>query len=161
MALAAGVKPETLKKAFSGFKGVEHRIETARALDGVTFINDSKATNVDSTLVALKALGRTKNIHLILGGLDKGNPYSPLKPLLRKYVKEILTIGSAAGKIEKELSGACRLRPVKTLETAVKTARASALGGDLVLLSPACASFDQFSDYEDRGRKFKELVGKL
>ncbi|MCX5785269.1 MAG: UDP-N-acetylmuramoyl-L-alanine--D-glutamate ligase [Elusimicrobia bacterium] len=161
MALAAGVKPETLKKVFSNFKGVEHRIETARALEGVTYINDSKATNVDSTLVALKALGGAKNIHLILGGLDKGSPYSPLKPLLRKYVKEILTIGSAAAKIEKELSGACPLTPSKDLKTAIKTARANAAAGDLVLLSPACASFDQFSDYEARGRKFKELVKKL
>ena len=161
MALAAGVKPETLKKVFARFKGVEHRLETARALNGVAFINDSKATNVDSTMVALKALGRTKNIHLILGGLDKGTPYSPLKPLLRKYVKEILTIGSAAGKIEKELAGVCPLRLAKTLKTAIRTARACAARGDLVLLSPACASFDQFSDYEDRGRKFKELVRRL
>ncbi|HAH30959.1 MAG TPA: UDP-N-acetylmuramoyl-L-alanine--D-glutamate ligase [Elusimicrobia bacterium] len=161
MALAAGVKPETLKQVFEGFKGVEHRIETARTLNGVTFINDSKATNVDSTLVALKALGGGKNIHLILGGLDKGCPYSPLKSLLRKYVKEVLTIGAAAAKIQKELSGACLFTSSENLETAVKTARANAAAGDMVLLSPACASFDQFLDYEDRGRKFKELVRGL
>ena len=158
MALHCGVKPAVIKKVFAAFKGVEHRIEPAGTVRGISFINDSKATNVDSTLVALKALGRGKNIWLILGGLDKGNPYSPLLPLLRKHVQAVLTIGAAAPKIEKELAGACPIITSCTMESACRSILELAAPGDLAVFSPACASFDQFRDFEDRGRKFKAFV---
>jgi len=161
MALHCGVKPAVLKKVFAGFKGVEHRIEPAGQVRGISFINDSKATNVDSTLVALKALGGKKNVWLILGGLDKGNPYAPLLPFVRKSVRAVLTIGAAAPKIEKELAGACPIITSVTMESACRTILETAAPGDIALFSPACASFDQFKDYEDRGRKFKALVKKL
>ncbi len=161
MALSAGAVPSDLKKVFAAFKGVEHRIETAAKKRGVLFINDSKATNVDSTLVALKALGGRKNIWLVLGGLDKGVPYSPLIPLIKKSVKAVLTIGSAAPVIERGLSGACPMIPSRTMQRACRSILKLASPGDTALFSPACASFDQFKDYEDRGRRFKAFVKKL
>jgi len=162
MALTRGASPADIQKTFSAFKGVEHRIEPAGKKSGITFINDSKATNVDSTLVALKALadGR-KNIWLILGGLDKGSPYAPLIPYLKSSVKTVLAIGAAAAKIKKELGSAARVVTAGTIAKALAAALAGGAKGDIVLLSPACASFDQFKDFEDRGRKFKELVKKL
>ena len=161
MALHQGVKPAVIQKVLASFKGVEHRIESAGKVKGIVFINDSKATNVDSTLVALKALGKEKNIWLILGGLDKGNPYAPLIPGIKKSVKAVLTIGAAAEKIERELAGAVPLITALTAENAAREILALASPGDIALFSPACASFDQFKDYEDRGRKFKALVKKL
>ena len=122
-------------------------------------VNDSKATNVDSTLVALKALEPSgKRLLLILGGLHKGSPYTPLKPWIEKTVKGILTIGSAARRIDEDLSGLVSIFPCGELAVAVDTALRVAEKGDVLLLSPACASFDQFQDYEDRGRQFKALV---
>ena len=162
MALTRGVSPADIQKAFSVFKGVEHRIEPAGKARGITFINDSKATNVDSTLVALKALGTgRKNIWLILGGLDKGNPYAPLKQLISKSVRAVLTIGDAAPKIERELGGAAPVIGAGTMAKAVAAASARGEKGDIVLFSPACASFDQFKNFEDRGRKFKALIRRL
>ena len=161
MALHCGVKPAVLKKVFSSFRGVEHRLEPAGRARGISFINDSKATNVDSTLVALKALGGKKNVWLILGGQDKGNPYAPLLPLIRKSVKAVLTIGAAAPKIEKELAGGCPLITSVTMERACRAILETASPGDIALFSPACASFDQFKDFEDRGRRFKDFVNKL
>ena len=161
MALHCGVKPAVIKKVFAAFRGVEHRIEPAGTVRRVSFINDSKATNVDSTLVALKALGRGKNLWLILGGLDKGNPYSPLLPLISGHVKAVLTIGAAAPKIEKELAGACPIITSVTMEGACRAILGLAEPGDIALFSPACASFDQFKDFEDRGRKFKAFVKRL
>ncbi len=158
MALSRGVAPDAVQRAFSAFKGVEHRIEPAGEIRGVRFINDSKATNVDSTLVALKALAeRGRTLWVILGGLDKGSPYAPLLPGLKAQAKGVLTIGSAAPKIESELK-AVPLHPCGTLERAVDAALELAAPGDTVLLSPACASFDQFANFEERGRRFKELV---
>jgi len=162
MAFTRGVGPSDIQKTFSSFKGVEHRIEPAGNAHGLIFINDSKATNVDSTLVALKALGKDRrNIWLILGGLDKGSPYSPLKPYLERSIKAVLSIGAAAPKIEEELKDACPVIRAGTIANALKAALAEGARGDIVLLSPACASFDQFRDFEDRGRKFKELVKRL
>jgi UDP-N-acetylmuramoylalanine--D-glutamate ligase len=162
MALARGAGSADIQAAFSAFKGVEHRLESVRHLKGMAFINDSKATNVDSTLVALKALGGAgRNIWLILGGSDKGSPYTPLIPRLRRCVKAVLTIGSAARKIERELGRAARVIPAGTMRKALGAALAEGEKGDIVLLSPACASFDQFRDFEDRGRQFKTLVGNL
>ncbi|MDQ7773180.1 MAG: UDP-N-acetylmuramoyl-L-alanine--D-glutamate ligase [Elusimicrobiales bacterium] len=161
MALSCGARPADLRAVFAAFRGVEHRIETARVLRGVTYINDSKATNVDSTATALRALAGKKNIWLILGGLDKGVPYAPLRPLIKSSVKKMLTIGKAAPLIEKQLRGAAPAERAGTLERALKNAAAAAEHGDIVLLSPACASFDQFRDFEHRGAEFKRLAGRL
>ncbi len=166
LALARGVKPAAIQAAFKAFKGVEHRIEEAGTHHGLRCVNDSKATNVDSTMVALKAFadaadGAAPNILLILGGLDKGLPYTPLKGLITKTVKGILSIGSAARKVEEDLSGLVPIFPCGDLKTAVDTAFRIGSKGDVLLLSPACASFDQFKNFEDRGRQFKELVSRL
>ena len=159
LAFARGIKPAAVQKAFKSFKGVEHRIEECGTARGVRCVNDSKATNVDSTMVALKALEPAgKRLMLILGGLHKGSPYTPLKPLIERSVKGIFTIGSAARRIEEDLSGLVPVFPCGDLATAVDTVLRVAEKGDVLLLSPACASFDQFQDYEDRGRTFKKLV---
>ncbi|MFI5362612.1 MAG: UDP-N-acetylmuramoyl-L-alanine--D-glutamate ligase [Elusimicrobiota bacterium] len=159
LAFARGIKPAAVQKAFKSFKGVEHRLEECGLVRGIRCVNDSKATNVDSTLVALKAFEPSgKNLLLILGGLHKGFPYAPLKPWIEKTVKGILTIGSAARRIEEDLSGLVPIFPCGDLATAVDTGLRVGAKGDVLLLSPACASFDQFKDFEDRGRQFKEFV---
>ncbi|MBI4059927.1 MAG: UDP-N-acetylmuramoyl-L-alanine--D-glutamate ligase [Elusimicrobia bacterium] len=159
LALARGLGPAAIQKAFKAFKGVEHRLEPCGPARGIACVNDSKATNVDSTVVALKAHeSGGKRLLLILGGLHKGSPYTPLKPWIEKTVKGILTIGSAARRIEEDLSGLAPIFPCGNLATAVETALKIAAKGDTLLLSPACASFDQFQDFEDRGRRFKALV---
>jgi UDP-N-acetylmuramoylalanine--D-glutamate ligase len=159
LAFARQIKPAAVQKAFKTFKGVEHRIEPCGTVRGVACFNDSKATNVDSTLVALKAFEKDgKRLLVIMGGLHKGFSYAPLKPWLEKTAKAVLTIGSAARRIEEDLSGTVHIFPCSDLATAVTTALQVASKGDLLLLSPACASFDQFADYEDRGRRFKALV---
>ncbi|HCC48078.1 MAG TPA: UDP-N-acetylmuramoyl-L-alanine--D-glutamate ligase [Elusimicrobia bacterium] len=161
MALHCGASPAALKKVFSSFKGVEHRIEPAGTVRGINFVNDSKGTNVDSTVVALKALGAKKNIWLILGGLGKGLPYAPLIPLIKSSVKGVLAIGADAPKIEAELAGSAPLITAVTMETACREILQLGEKGDIALFSPACASFDQFKDFEDRGRKFKAFVKRL
>ncbi len=159
LGFARGLKAPAIQKAFKSFKGVEHRLEECGSVRGVRCVNDSKATNVDSTLVALKAFPPgTKNILLILGGLHKGFSYAPLKPWIEKTVKGILTIGTAARRIDEDLSGLVPIFPCGDLATAVDAALRVGAKGDVLLLSPACASFDQFKDFEDRGRQFKELL---
>jgi len=156
--MLAGAEPEQIRQAISSFKAVEHRLEYVGAVRGVEYYNDSKATNVDATIKALESFpGR---IHLILGGKDKGSDYSLLNPLLRERVKRIYTIGAAAGKIESQVRGV-EIVSVGTLDMAVRRASESALPGDVVLLAPACASFDQFDSYEHRGRVFKQEVRQL
>ena len=159
LGFARGLKPAAVQKAFRSFKGVEHRLEECGSVRGVRCVNDSKATNVDSTLVALKAFEPAgKKLLLILGGLHKGFPYAPLKPWIEMTGKGIFTIGSAARRIDEDLSGLVPIFPCGDLATAVDAALRVAAKGDVLLLSPACASFDQFSDFEDRGRRFKDLV---
>ena len=158
---AAKIDFDTIRRVISSFKGLEHRIEFVREVNGVKYYNDSKATNVDSTLTALRSLGIKKNIHLILGGLHKGTPYTPLVPLVKKYVKTILTIGSSAGIIEKELGKYVKIVNSKTLKNAINYAYKNSKRGEIVLLSPACASFDQFKNFEERGRVFKRYVDNL
>jgi UDP-N-acetylmuramoylalanine--D-glutamate ligase len=155
----AGVERETIRKAVREFKAVEHRLEFVREVGGVKYYNDSKATNVDATLKAVEAF--VGGIYLILGGKDKGSEYRVLEPLLRERVKTVITIGSAAEKIERQLDGIVKIERAETLERAVAFAHATAVAGDTVLLAPACASFDQFENYEQRGRVFKELVQGL
>jgi len=153
-----GCQPEQIRSAVREFKAVEHRLEYVATVRGVQYFNDSKATNVDATIKALESF--PANIHLILGGKDKGSDYSVLNELIRQRVKRVYTIGAAASKIESHIAGADFVH-AETLETAVKRAAASASEGDIVLLAPACASFDQFNNYEHRGRVFREIVHAL
>ncbi len=155
----AGASLEKIAAAVKTFPGVEHRIEFVRMLDGVSFYNDSKATNVDATLKAVDAF--PGGLWIILGGKDKGAPYTPLVEPLRTKGRAALLIGAAAEKIAAELNGAVRLIRAGTLEEAVRLAWDEAAEGDTILLAPACASFDQFKSYEHRGRVFKELVRAL
>lgn len=145
------------------FPGVEHRLEFVRELDGVAWYNDSKATNVDATLKAIAAFsgGAQKNLWVILGGKDKDAQYAPLAAPLTEKAHAALLIGAAAAKIERELHGAVPILNCGTLEAAVEEARSRARSGDTVLLAPACASFDQFDNFEHRGREFKRLVAAL
>ena len=135
---------------------MEHRLELVASVNGVAFYNDSKATNVDATVKALESF--PGNIHIILGGKDKGSDYTVLNGLLRERVKYVYTIGAAAEKIQKHIAGATKIVASGTMDNAIAQATANAQPGDIVLLAPACASFDQFQNYEHRGRVFKELV---
>ena len=155
----AGVDTATIRSAVGAFKAVEHRLEFVRDLDGVRYFNDSKATNVDATVKAVESFAG--GIHLILGGKDKDSDYTVLAPLLRERVKTVITIGSAAEKIERELAGVVKIESAETMDRAVAYAHSVAAAGDTVLLAPACASFDQFENYGHRGRVFKELVQAL
>jgi UDP-N-acetylmuramoylalanine--D-glutamate ligase len=153
-----GCAPEKIREAVRDFKAVEHRLEYVATIRGVDYYNDSKATNVDATIKALESF--PANIHLILGGKDKGSDYSVLSDLLRQRVKRVYTIGAAAAKIESQIKDLEVVR-AETLENALRKANAAAQPGDVVLLAPACASFDQFKNYEERGRVFKEIVQSL
>ncbi len=156
--IAAGVK---------SFPGVEHRLEFVADVAGVQFYNDSKATNVDAALKAIEAFpkpqpsGGKGHLIVILGGKDKGSPYTPLREALSTRARNVLLIGAASEKIAGDLEGAVPLERAGTLDRAIQIARNRAEAGDVVLLAPACASFDQFENYEQRGRMFKELVAKL
>jgi len=155
----AGAEPAAIAKGVRSFAGVEHRLEFVAEIGGVRFYNDSKATNVDATLKALDAFpGR---ILIILGGKDKGSDYTVLQAPLREKAILALLIGAAADKIEKQIAGSVAIEQAGTLERAVETAAHAARAGDVVLLAPACASFDQFQNYEHRGRVFKGLVHQL
>jgi len=142
-----------------GFTGVEHRLEFVRETGGVRYINDSKATNVESVWYAVQSFDAP--IVLILGGRDKGNDYGKIVEPVKKSVKSIVALGESAGKIEKFFTGVVPVRRVETMAQAVTAASEAAGRGDIVLLSPACASFDQFDNYEHRGRVFKEAVWEL
>ena len=151
-----GCEPAKIREAIKNFKAVEHRLEYVATIKGVEYFNDSKATNVDATIKALESF--PKNIHLILGGKDKGSDYTVLNDLLRERVKRVYTIGAAAEKIESHIKGAAEIVHAETLENAIRRAAAVAQPDDIVLLAPACASFDQFQNYNHRGRVFKETV---
>jgi UDP-N-acetylmuramoylalanine--D-glutamate ligase len=154
-----GCAPEKIRAAIVSFKAVEHRLEYVATIGGVEYYNDSKATNVDATMKALQSF--PANIHLILGGKDKGSDYTMLNKLLCERAKSVYTIGAAAEKIQSHIEGTTQIVSSGTIEAAVRQASATAQPGDVVLLAPACASFDQFQNYEHRGRVFKELVGQL
>ena len=159
MARLAGATHEQIRIAVMSFPGVEHRLEFVRELDGVSWYNDSKATNVDATLKALAAF--PSGLWIILGGKDKNSDYRPLIAAMKEKVRGVLLIGAAADKIENHLHGEVSTVKCGTLEAAVLHARVSARSGDTVLLAPACASFDQFENFEHRGREFKRLVNGL
>jgi UDP-N-acetylmuramoylalanine--D-glutamate ligase len=154
-----GSAPDKIREAVRAFHAVEHRLEFVATIRGVSYYNDSKATNVDAAIKALESF--SANVHLILGGKDKDSDYSLLRDLLRERVKRVYTIGAAAAKIESQINGASEVTHAKTLKSAVTRAASDAQSGDVVLLAPACASFDQFESYEHRGRVFKEAVAML
>ena len=155
----ADVDAPTIAKGVRSFAGVEHRLEFVAEIAGVRYFNDSKATNVDATVKALDAF--SGRILVILGGKDKGSDYTVLQRPLREKAVLALLIGAAADKIESQIAGSVAIERAGTMEKAVETASQAARPGDVVLLAPACASFDQFENYEHRGRVFKELVKGL
>ena len=163
MAYAAGVPAPVIRHVLRTFRGVEHRIEPVRDLDGVRWYNDSKGTNVDSTIKAVETM--TAPTVLILGGSDKGTPFDELAEVIVKsgQIKDVVLCGATGPKIEKALldAGYTAIHHAKTYEETVEMCRSLAVEGGNVLLSPACASFDMFRDYEQRGRIFKDLVNNL
>jgi UDP-N-acetylmuramoylalanine--D-glutamate ligase len=159
MAHLAGATHEQIRAAVKTFPGVEHRLEFVRDLGGVAWYNDSKATNVDATLKAIAAF--PGNLWVILGGKDKNSDYGLLTAPLKDKAHAVLLIGASASKIAQQLRGEVEMIPCGTLGKAVDEARARSHSGDTVLLAPACASFDQFDNFEHRGREFKRLVHQL
>ncbi len=160
LTLARGVQPDAVAAGLRTFPGVPHRLELIAVIDGVSWVNDSKATNVASTAVALRAYAG--GVHLIAGGLGKRQDFSPLATLVAERCRAVYLIGEAAGELGGALSKTgVPLHSVGALERAVVQARAAAWQGDVVLLSPACASYDQYRDFEARGEHFRELVEGL
>jgi len=157
--MIAGCEPAQIRSAVRKFTAVEHRLEYVATVGGVDYYNDSKATNVDATIKALESF--SGNIHIILGGKHKGSPYTVLNELLRHRAKCVYTIGASAEIIENDIGDAVAVVRAVTLENAVRRAAESAQPGDVVLLAPACASFDQFQSYEHRGRVFKNAVNAI
>jgi len=160
--LACGAAPESLRETVRGFRPVEHRLEEVAEINGVRFFNDSKATSVDATMKALEAFANEAGkIVLILGGRGKQAPYAPLLPLVRERVSRMILIGEDALVIEKELNGGAPFELATDMSDAVARAFAAAKPGDVVLLAPACASFDMYKSFEHRGRAFKDEVSSL
>lgn len=154
-----GLNNEQIIEALQGFAGVPHRLEFVREIDGVKFINDSKATNVDSVWYALNSF--SESIFLILGGQDKGNEYTLIDQLVEQKVKKIYAIGSSAEKVFNHFHKKVKVEIKKDLQETINSAVSETRSGDVVLLSPACASFDMFNSYEHRGDVFKEIVNNL
>ncbi|MGA7222274.1 MAG: UDP-N-acetylmuramoyl-L-alanine--D-glutamate ligase [Candidatus Acidiferrales bacterium] len=157
-AYLAGATPAAIARGVQSFRGVEHRLEFVAEIAGVQFYNDSKATNVDAAVKAVQAFPGP--LLVILGGKDKGSPYAPLRDLLHERARVALLIGEAAEKIAADLQSAVEIERAGTLERALEMAMERARPGDTVLLAPACSSFDQFENYEQRGRAFKELIAR-
>ncbi len=155
----AGIPADEIGRSIQSFRPVEHRLEFVRRIAGVDYYNDSKATNVDATLKAVEAF--EQGLWVILGGTDKCSDYRTLQNALPARAKACLLIGAAARKIEQQLEGRVPIHVLDTLERAVEFARRKATPGDTVLLAPACSSFDQFDNYQHRGRAFKELIASL
>ena len=160
--LACGAPPESLRETVRRFQPVEHRLEEVAEINGVRFFNDSKATSVDATMKALEAFANDEGrIVLILGGRGKQAPYAPLLRLIRERVRRLILIGEDAPVIEKELNGVAPFEHAGNMRDAVARAFGAAMQGDVVLLAPACASFDMFESFEHRGRVFKDEVRNL
>jgi UDP-N-acetylmuramoylalanine--D-glutamate ligase len=154
------VRSDVVRESLTTFEGVPHRLEEVRTVQGVQFVNDSKATNVNSVWYALESFNRP--IVLIAGGRDKGNDYSAIKPLVREKVRGVVAIGESAAKVLNEIGTlADEQGMAATMEDAIQQARRMAHHGDVVLLSPACSSFDMYDNYEDRGDTFRRLVNSL
>ncbi len=159
-ARAVGVDDVDVQIAFGTFAGLPHRMVLVRELDGVRYVNDSKGTNVDATLKSLEGFDPSSVI-LILGGKDKAGEFERMRDLVSAKARTLLTIGSAASRVEEALRGACEIVPAGDMQHAIEWARANAKPGETVLLSPACASFDQYRNFEHRGEHFEELVRGL
>lgn len=160
--LACGASPESMAETIENFRGVEHRMEFVSEIGGVKFYNDSKATSVDATLKALEALSEDEGkIILILGGRGKNAPYAPLAELIEKKVRTLVVLGEDADNITSQLKTYADITRVNSIEEAVTAGLAAASAGDSVLLAPACASFDMFKSFEERGEVFKAEVRKL
>jgi UDP-N-acetylmuramoylalanine--D-glutamate ligase len=159
VARIAGVSIESIAAAVRTFKAVEHRLEFTATIGGVRYYNDSKATSVDAAMKAIDSFDG--NLWVILGGTDKGSDYTVMRDKLRDKAHAVMLIGAASEKIATHLEGAVRLIHCGTIQRAVAEASASARPGDIVLLAPACSSFDQFQNYEQRGQVFKQLVKDL
>ncbi len=159
MALLAGATPESMREVIRSFRGIEHRLEWVAEIDGVQYFNDSKATNVDAAAKSLEAF--PGNIHLIAGGRDKGGDFTALQPLVRQRVRQVILIGEAAGKIREALGDCTEMSEARDMSEAVLLGKQRAGPGDVVLLAPACASFDMFENFEHRGSVFKEVVRAL
>ncbi len=154
-----GIEKDYIRKTLENFKGVEHRLEYVRTLEGVKYYNDSKATNVNSVWYALK--GFSEPLVLILGGKDKGNDYSQIEKEVKQHVKHIVAIGESKQKVYDYFNKIVPVTIAGTMEDAVSKAALNAAPGEVVLLSPACASFDMFDNYEHRGAEFKRIVNSL
>jgi UDP-N-acetylmuramoylalanine--D-glutamate ligase len=157
---ALGISDHHVREAFETFRGLAHRMVLVRELDGVRWVNDSKGTNVDATLKSLEGMDDGR-VLLILGGKDKAGEFFRLRDLISKKVRQVITIGAASSKIEKELQGLAEIVPAGDMQRAVAHARGAARQGETVLLSPACASFDQYNNFEERGAHFESLVQGL
>ena len=154
------IKKEDVRRALSNFEGVEHRLEYVDTIDGVRYINDSKATNVNSCWYALESV--PKNTILILGGKDKGNDYTEIEPLVKEKVKAIVCMGKDNSKLLEFFAGKVEtISDTHSIEDAINECARIAQSGDTVLLSPCCASFDLFKSYEDRGEQFKNIVKSM
>jgi UDP-N-acetylmuramoylalanine--D-glutamate ligase len=158
-AVLCGCSLQAIRDVLATFPGLEHALEVVRERRGVRFVNDSKGTNVDATLKALESIDQP--IWLIAGGRDKGGDFSRLAQTLKRRAKRVILIGEAASLMRAAWSGLVEMRDAATLRDAVELAAREASSGDVVLLSPACASFDMFADYQDRGRQFKACVNAL
>jgi UDP-N-acetylmuramoylalanine--D-glutamate ligase len=159
--LARGVGEDAVREGLRSFAGVAHRLEEVARREGVSYVNDSKATNVASTLVALEAFADAGGVHLILGGQGKGQDFAPLRDAVRRMCAAVYLIGEDAPALARALDdGSVPVRECGDLEHALSAAQGAAQAGEVVLLSPACASFDQFADFEARGERFRELVCK-
>lgn len=159
-ARAMGVEDSAVERAFRSFEGLPHRMRLVRQVGGVRYINDSKGTNVDATIKSLEGMEDAR-VLLILGGKDKKGEFERLRDLVSRKSRKVLTIGAAAERIGRALGGSAEIVPCGDLAGAIAYASSSAEPGDVVLLSPACASFDQYRNFEERGRHFEELVSKL
>lgn len=159
-ARALRVPDDAVLEAFRSFRGLPHRMATIRELDGVTWINDSKGTNIEATLKSLQGLG-DGSVILILGGKDKGDDFSRLADEVSRKARVVLTIGAASESIQRGLHNRVSIESCSTLDRAVARAHEIAKSGDRVLLSPACSSFDQFTSFEHRGDEFTKLVSAL
>ena len=158
-AMVMQVKKDIIRESLSDFKGIEHRLEQVLSIRGVEYVNDSKATNVNSTWYALEC--QRKRVIWIAGGTDKCNDYSDLIPLVKEKVKTLICLGVDNSKLLKVFGEIIPVKETKSMKDAIAEAYKIAQKGDVVLLSPACASFDLFQNYEDRGRQFKECVRAL
>ncbi len=157
-ALSGGLPAEAVAAALRDFAGVPHRLEEIVTRDGVLYVNDSKATNVDS---ALRGIESFEGVHVILGGSLKGGGFTGLRDAVTAHCRAAYLIGAAADRIEQDLAGTVALHRCGDLETALEAASEAAVAGEVVLLSPACASYDQFTNFEERGDTFRLLVEEL